>query len=644
VLARHWAVGRGHGLLGMVAWTDLDGVVSGELATGFLRGMRHGTKRIVGNGADRHQVALSRLLGRPLLPTDPPIQMDAATAVPIVPRDLFLQSVAPAWRSREPVTAHCACEPTVVPIKGDTDSDHPAKGCDVALLVNRGSAAYYGEVMNWEGAAGCWRRARMLPGRSAYAQFQIATNASVIGDVARTNLKELELRNFKEIGAAYANTREALVVRGGCREDEPENFKEDEIAASRRAPLLLHIDGWRGLAHSYALVAASLVSELASRCGVRLSWSDARPPFGNDRHRSRVTTPLPPNVRVLPPGEVPPGAVVVRIAWPYNLTAPAGAARLLVFATAEHLGCPGRIAEGSPSWGTLAHGMAVPTRLLTPSLYSLEGLASCGVPRERIALAPHGVSPAAYAPLDAEQRARRRKKRGWEGRFVFLHVGAGTPNKNLKMLLQAFASVAHSVGRDGGDRDGGWWGGKGTLRPTGKQQSRPLLVLKGLEALYGSSAKAKEALQAISPPLSVDGPDADVEIIGAQLSAADMAAMYQSADAYVSASMAEAFQLPLAEATAAGLRVVAPAGGAAEEIIDSRHAVLAPSILEPRSSGRGFVVRVDEAGLKEAMTFVLTNKTMAETARELGPSWATVRLSAEAAADAVLDAAFVGSW
>ena len=80
-----------------------------------------------------------------------------------------------------------------------------------------------------------------------------------------------------------------------------------------------------------------------------------------------------------------------------------------------------------------------------------------------------------------------------------------------------------------------------------------------------------------------------LEVVGEDLSSAGMAALYRASDAYVTASMAEAFQLPLAEATAAGLPVIAPAGGAAEEVVEPSTALLVASTTRERtvSQARG---------------------------------------------------------
>ena len=101
--------------------------------------------------------------------------------------------------------------------------------------------------------------------------------------------------------------------------------------------------------------------------------------------------------------------------------------------------------------------------------------------------------------------------------------------------------------------------------------------------------------------------------------------------------MAEAFQLPLAEATAVGLPVIAPMGGAAEEVLDPQSAVFVPSIIVPRANGHGWLVHVDDDALTAAMENVWENTSAAAAqAPFTGPSWAAQHLSIKGAADALL--------
>lgn len=146
-------------------------------------------------------------------------------------------------------------------------------------------------------------------------------------------------------------------------------------------------------------------------------------------------------------------------------------------------------------------------------------------------------------------------------------------------------------------------------------QAAPLLVLKDLDSIYSSELALKRALSSthlswhagLSLPPSRE---VEVHLLGHTISASQMDRLYNAADAYVSASLAEAFNLPLAEATAAGLVVIAPSGGAAEEVADSGSALFVASTLRRRTSKEGFVIQPEEGGVVEAMRRAMEEETI----------------------------------
>ena len=369
-----------------------------------------------------------------------------------MPTSLF-HSLAFGWTataaaSPSAAISACVCDFGVEP-RAEDDG-----GCDAVELVNTGVAMYDGELMNFPAAQRCWRRALMAPGRTRHGQFTVASQAAEAASVARENLYVL-LHKHNDDFRRYANSASLLHVRGGTAAGGGRASactSGGDAAARTHDPnggsLRVHIEGWRGVSHSYAVVAAELIDELAPRCALSLSWSDAPMPpgFGAARraaHFGSPPLPLPGRVRELPFGTVPEGATVLRISWPYNLSAPLlPRTRAIVFATAEHLECPeNSLARGSADWSDLAPAVSV----LTPSAWSVEGLVACGLRREQIGLAPHGVGSSLLGEAARQSasvvRRRERRARGWEGRFVFLHVGAGSPNKNLDTLIGAFAQM-----------------------------------------------------------------------------------------------------------------------------------------------------------------------------------------------------------
>ena len=733
---------------GGAIWTDLEQVASGELTTGFLRGMRNGTQRLV-DGSERTAVALARMLGRRPLPFLPKLTFDPATAIPIVPNVTFFAAAGMWASSSAPSAGHwCACDPTTMPASCDPTKTacEPARlGCDAAELTNLGVELYDGYVMNDQGAEACWRRALMLPGRTKHADFTAPAPAADVSDVARGNLLVL-LAKHANGHSRYGKLARQLARRGGGRDREEYDNEQGKGGGAESAccqqesggvtarKVRLHIEGWRSVSHSYAVTAVSLAQALACRCDVELSWSDAPVPDGFLPAMNAQPLALPARIRVLPfgasPMPLPPATkglqaaetaalrpVILRMTWPYNLSAPtlprdspptggrpkragAGGApptttgappppppaapAALVFATAEHLACPGGLAPGSPSWRRAPKSSVA---LLTPSEWSREGLAACGMSRERIAVAPHGVGLPLLLGTDAAARAPtvsrdERRRRGWGDRFVLLHVGAATPNKNLGALLRSYARAVRRVLH--ARREAATTKRQGDAARHLARVQLPLLVLKGLDVLYGSGDSARAAVSRAfngtyvawsggagadeatpdGPPEHDEEPDEEpdtgrldaeryVQLIGDDLDAEGMAALYLAADGYASASMAEAFQMPLAEATAAGLPVIVPAGGAAEEVCDPVSATFVPSAVFERISkkeggggGGGVLIRVDEDALTEALTRLLLGQNAGKSGSPKasdapavrGPLWAKEHLSLRHSADKVLAA------
>ena len=613
VIARLWGVGKRHAppLAVGVSWTDRAGIVSGELATGYLRGMRNGTARLT-DGSERLRAALSRFLGRALRPSDRyALRVDERTAIPLVDVAMVLRE-ATKWAANVPPSGNdCVCDPLVAPRAADDGA------CDAVELINAGVEYHDGVLMNFPAAGACWRRARMLPGRTRHAAF---TNAEASGEVAATARENLMvlLSKVEQEYHHYVASADAQPIRGGAKQTEWCTNRRPTDQEPDRATLRLHIEGWRGIAHSYAVAAADLLAELAPRCAIELSWSDAPQPLHIGSATASEVPPLPPRVRWLPFGTVPEYSTVLRLSWPYNLSAPTALhTKAIVFATAEHLWCPdpGSRMRGSPLWPNAPKSVS----FLTPSLWSFEGLVACGVDRNRIGIAPHGV-PAIFAHAKTGYHPRRSEVRDayqWSGRFVFLHVGAATPNKNLHTLLRAYAAVVRRY-------------------ETSKSSRRPLLVLKGLDTLYNSyQATEAELLAAFA-----DGPPKwrqYVQTIGDEYTRERLAELYFGSDVYVTASMAEAFQMPLAEAMTAGLPIIAPAGGATEEVVNPSTAVLVPSVVTPREKRNGALIVVDGQFFAGALEELLNNSSEhSKRAQKYGTRLARKQYSIERSADLVL--------
>lgn len=71
--------------------------------------------------------------------------------------------------------------------------------------------------------------------------------------------------------------------------------------------------------------------------------------------------------------------------------------------------------------------------VLTPSSYAKESLVKGGVDEQKIIQIPYGVDLSLFTPKERYKR---------DGRFIILYVGAITPRKGLKYLLEAFRKLS----------------------------------------------------------------------------------------------------------------------------------------------------------------------------------------------------------
>ena len=91
--------------------------------------------------------------------------------------------------------------------------------------------------------------------------------------------------------------------------------------------------------------------------------------------------------------------------------------------------------------------------------------------------------------------------------------------------------------------------------------------------LYGSSAVLERELLAHDPRARRLLRSGFIEYIGDSLSFGQMAQLYQAADAYVSPYRGEGFNMPVLEAAATGLVVVATLGGATDDFTNASFAL-----------------------------------------------------------------------
>ena len=308
----------------------------------------------------------------------------------------------------------------------------------------------------------------------------------------------------------------------------------------------LLVEGWRGIAHSYAMVNQYQLLELARRGDVALSARDL--PLFKSEWRTDDNTAGFDAVRAQALNAIPapggPADVVYRIAYPYRAGTVDGA-RVFCQATCEFrkmIDLDPFLEPPDPS-----------TQFITPSHWARAGLVASGITNP-IHVVPHGVDLDIFRPPTPQRRAvMRGRYKIADDRFVFLNVGGMSANKGIDLLLLAFNEVR-------------------------RKHPKALLLLKDQRGLYGWTAgKAIAEAQAKWPGRLDDLGRDHVGVIGTGMSLNELSALYGAADAYVSPYRGEGFNIPPLEAAACGLPIAVTAGGATDDYANDLFAIRLPS-------------------------------------------------------------------
>jgi glycosyltransferase involved in cell wall biosynthesis len=305
----------------------------------------------------------------------------------------------------------------------------------------------------------------------------------------------------------------------------------------------LIIEGWRFLAHSYAVVNQWQLLALLRRSDVELRVRDA--PYHDrewrqqdglfDAHSEQALKTL----RVAEPGES--ADATLRMSFPLDFSL-SPSRQTAIFATSEN-----QVIRKDQMLSLRAYErlqfMAPPSevKITTPSLWSAEGFYRAGFAKAQVFVVPHGADPTIFRPRPEQRGQIRRELRMSEHDCVFLTVGSMTENKGVDLLLKAFAEVCRFI-------------------------PHARLILKGMDPLYRSKDRLAAMLQALPP--------SDAQIVADRLTYfgrpfphEQMARLYAAADVYVSPYRAEGFNLPVLEAAACGVPVICTGGGATDDFV-----------------------------------------------------------------------------
>lgn len=189
--------------------------------------------------------------------------------------------------------------------------------------------------------------------------------------------------------------------------------------------------------------------------------------------------------------------------------------------------------------------------LILPTESSRRAWMDSGMPEHRIRLCPLGVNPSIFtgqaAPLDLKGVSREKH------RVRFLNVSAVSARKNLPGLLEAW------------------------VRATSRSDDAVLIVKIAFhEALARERLEEaiRELIQRLPKRLEEAAP---VRFVYDHFSGAEIPRLYASATHYISMSHGEGWDLPMMEAAASGLKLIAPAHSSYLTYLDSTIASLIPA-------------------------------------------------------------------
>ncbi|MFN0131078.1 MAG: glycosyltransferase family 4 protein [Phycisphaerales bacterium] len=371
----------------------------------------------------------------------------------------------------------------------------------------------------------------------------------------------------------------------------------------------LLIEGWRQIAHSYAIVNQYHLLELRKHPDLTVyhrdvpfaspQWKRVAGLFGPERDAAIMAVPP-------PPADLHPD-VVLRMGFPHFFRADSSARRTFAWGTSEFGFIePAAIGDRCSAFDALSTATA---GIIACSTWAASGFINSGAKRENVTVIPCGVDPAIFYPPTPDQRAALRKQLGWEGKLVLLNISAMTRNKGVSLLLQAVAALA-------------------------PKYPNLQVILKGSDTLYPSSKFAQTNFASLSPAeAAAVGPR--IGYTGEALSEARMAALYQAADAYVSPYRAEGFNLPVLEAAACGLPVVCTRGGSTDDFTTDAFALGVDSTSSVDSTGRTWL-EPSLPMLIEHVDRALTDHAFRARVAVAGPEWVRSRFTWKLAVDRLL--------
>lgn len=167
-----------------------------------------------------------------------------------------------------------------------------------------------------------------------------------------------------------------------------------------------------------------------------------------------------------------------------------------------------------------------------------------GIPGDKVKVIPLGVDTQLFHPEGARYPLKTKR------RFRFLYLGGTIHRKGIDILLRAYLKAFRS-------------------------SDDVCLVIKGQSGYTYLGSELHEVLGSIAQE---DPHSPEIEYLTPALDEKDLASLYRACDAFVMPYRGEGFGLPMAEAMASGLPVIATGRGAAMDFLAEDRAYLIPSV------------------------------------------------------------------
>ena len=308
--------------------------------------------------------------------------------------------------------------------------------------------------------------------------------------------------------------------------------------------LKICIEGWRGINHSYSIINQNQLIEL-SKLPIDLrfrdvsfpdkNWNNNKNADGFSKDDKRIVN----QIQKAKTDEI--FDVIYRISYPFDL-AKTKSKKHFVQITSER-NTKLNIINGSPS--DLSNRQYL--KIITPSIWSKNGLIKTGFDENQIIIIPHGVNNKIFRKISENELNNLKLKLNIKkDDFVLTNVSAMTGNKGIHFLITAYAIL--------------------------KQKLKNLkLILKDQSTLY--NIKAQTYIKTIQDTkyskFMTDDVLKDIIFISENLDLKTLNQLYNLSNCYVSPYKSEGFNLPPLEAAAAGTPIIVTKGGSTDDYFTS---------------------------------------------------------------------------